>query len=223
MIKAIIFDFDGTLSNRSLNSYNTLDPFLRTFFKDFSDDEYEAIVQDFLSYDCNGTITYDFRVKPFIHKYKQYLPDNFEEIYTEYFKGNMYRYAVLKDNTIDVLKRLKENYKLGILTNGDSFSQHNKIIQTNLEPYFDEIIVSGDIGINKPNKKIFDLMADKLNVKNDECMMIGDTYSTDILGAIRANMIPVWILINPEIPNKYYKGYRINNLEQIFDILKESS
>ena len=36
-------------------------------------------------------------------------------------------------------------------------------------------------------------------------------------------MIPVWILINPEIPNKYYKGYRINNLEQIFEILKELS
>ena len=42
MIKAIIFDFDGTLSNRSLNSYNTLDPFLRTFFKDFADDEYRT-------------------------------------------------------------------------------------------------------------------------------------------------------------------------------------
>ena len=124
------------------------------------------IVQDFLSYDCNGTITYDFRVKPFIHKYKQYLPDNFEEIYTEYFKGNMYRYAVLKDNTIDVLKRLKENYKLIDVCNapgGKSFtaSQYmnntGEIYSCDIHAHRVELIKSGAerLGIKNiiPTKK----------------------------------------------------------------------
>lgn len=223
MIKAIIFDFDGTISNRQENAYGVFNDYFRQFFKDFNEIEYEAMLQDMLTDDCNGTILVKYRLIPFMKKYGEYLPEDFEEKFIRFFYDYMYKYTVLKEETIDVLKKLKGNYKLAILSNGDSNSQHNKIDAVNISEYFDEILVSGDIGIHKPDKKIFEYLADKMNVKPQECLMVGDVFSTDILGAIKANMLPVWIMTDKERPAKYYKGYRISNLNELFEILEREN
>lgn len=223
MIKAILFDFDGTVANRQKNAYDVFDSYVRDIFKDFNDMEYEAVLQDFLTDDCNGTINCKYRLAPFINKYEKYLPENFEEDFTKYYYDNMGDYAVLKDEFIDVIAKLQGKYKLAIISNGQSESQRKKIRQVNIEQYFDEIIVSGEVGVNKPNREIFDIMSARLGVKNEECIYIGDVFSSDILGAIRADMIPVWILEDTERPNGLYKGYRIEKLHQLFDILDKEN
>lgn len=221
MIKAIIFDFDGTLSNRQENAYGVFSDYFRDYFKQMNDLEYEAMLQDLIMYDCNGTIPVKTRMIPFKNKYGKYLPENFEEEFIPFYYDHMFEYAVLKKETIDVLERLKGKYKLAILSNGDSKSQHNKITKVGIEQYFDEVLVSGDIGIHKPDKRIFEYVADKLNVKLEECLMVGDVFSSDILGAINAGITPVWILEDTERPAHFYKGYRIEKLDQIFDVLEK--
>lgn len=224
MIKAIIFDFDGTISNRQMNAYTIFDDYVKDIFKDMTKMEYEAMLQDFLTDDCNGTINCKYRLAPFINKYKDYLPENFEDDFIAFYYEYMWKYCVLKPETRDVLTKLKGKYKMAILSNGQSKSQHDKIDYMNINEFFDEIVVSGDIGINKPNKEIFEIMADRLGVKPEECMFVGDVFSSDILGAIRANMLPVWIKVDTERPHKYYDGLIINNLNELFDILaKENS
>ena len=219
MIKAIIFDFDGTVSNRQRNAYDIFDYYVKDIFKDLNEMEYEAVLQDFLTDDCNGTINCKYRLAPFINKYKDKLPENFEEDFTKFYYDHMGDFAVLKDEIIDVVNKLKEKYIVAILSNGQPESQRNKINHVGIAELFDEIIVSGEIGVNKPNKEAFEIMAERLNVKCEECMFVGDVFSSDILGAIRANMLPVWILEDTERPAKYYKGYRIEKLPQLFDIL----
>ena len=223
MIKAILFDFDGTLSNRQMNAYLMYRDFLRPYFPDLNEIEFEAVMQDMLTFDCNGTTETHQRMIPFINKYGDLLPDDFSEKFTEYSKMNMYRFAVLKDETIDVLERLKGKYKLCILSNGFSFSQHNKIRQVKIEDYFDAILVSGDYSFKKPEAEIFEYAAKQLGVKCEECLMIGDVFASDILGAIRAGMTPVWILEDTERPALDYHGYRIEKLDQIFDILEKEN
>lgn len=223
MIKAVIFDFDGTVSNRQKNAYDVFDSYVRQIFKDFDDNEYEAVLQDFLTDDCNGTISCKFRLAPFIDKYRQFLPDNFEADFTEYYYDHMGEHAVLKKELIDVVSELKKNYKVAILSNGQSEFQRKKISHVEIADLFDEIIVTSEIGINKPNKEIFEIMADRLGVLPKECLFVGDVFSTDILGALRAKMVPVWILEDTERPHKYYKGYRIEKLPQLFDILEKEN
>ena len=224
MIKAIIFDFDGTISNRKMNAYGIFDDYLKPYFKDMSDLEFEAVLQDFLTDDCNGTINCKFRVPPFVAKYGKYLPEDFEEKFIEFYYEYMWKYAVLKPETKDVLDRLKGKYKMVIFSNGQSKSQHDKIDHVEVGEYFDDIVVSGDIGIGKPNKEAFELMAQKMGVSCEECMVVGDVFSSDILGAINSNMVPVWIVPDFEIPARYYHGYRIQRLDELFDILdKENS
>ena len=218
MVKAIIFDFDGTLSNRQTNAYNLFKDYFKPFFKDLSEMEYEAVLQDLLTDDCNGTINVKYRMTPFINKYSKYFSENDFDKFNEFYYEYMWKYCELKPETIDVLKKLKGKYKLAILSNGQSKSQHDKISHCNIDEYFDEIIVSGDYGINKPDPKIFEIMASKLGVKLEECVFVGDVFSSDIIGAIRSNMIPIWIEPNYERPSSY-KGLRIRKLEELLPVL----
>ena len=223
MIKAILFDFDGTLSNRQMNAYLMYRHFLKPYFSDLNEIEFEAVLQDMLTFDCNGTTETHQRMIPFLNKYGDLLPEDFNEKFIEFSKMNMYRFAVLKDETIDVLEKLKGKYRLCILSNGFSFSQHNKIKQVKIEDYFDVILVSGDLSFKKPEAEIFEYAAKQLGVKCEECLMIGDVFSSDILGAIRAGVIPVWILEDTERPSLDYHGYRIEKLDQIFEILEKEN
>lgn len=222
MIRAIIFDFDGTLSDRNRNAYDYYSGYLKQYFKDLSDIEYEAVLQDMMFYDCNGTIPIVLRAAPLMNKYGQYLPDDLPEKLAQDFLRDMYTTCVLRDETAAILKDLRGRYKLGLLSNGDSDSQHNKIAKTQTAQYFDEVIVSGDYGIHKPDKRIFEIMAEKLGVNCEECLMIGDVFSTDILGAFRAGMTPVWLCIDREKPADSYKGFRIDSISQIYDVLKKT-
>ena len=62
-------------------------------------------------------------------------------------------------------------------------------------------------------------MADKLGVKCEECVFVGDVFSSDIIGAIRANMVPIWLETCYEKPSQY-TGIRIERLEQLLDVLE---
>lgn len=220
MIKAIIFDFDGTLSNRQDNVYYLYKYCFKKYFSDLNDYEYEAVLQDMMEYDCNGTIELRERMIQFRKKYPNRITDEDLNEISDYYYNNMYRYCKLKPEALDVVKALKGKYKLGLLTNGGSKIQHDKVNCFNLEELFDEVIVSGDVDVHKPDKKIYDMMAERLNVKNEECIYIGDTYSTDILGAIRANMIPIWFISDYEKPTSY-NGLKISKLDELLVILKQ--
>ncbi len=221
MIKALIFDFDGTLSNRQKNAYEVFNDYFRKYYPEFSDIEYEALLQDMMLYDCNGSILVKIRMYPFMQKYGKNLPDDFLDVFVPYYTQHMYEFTELKKETREVLETLQGKYKLAIMSNGDSFSQHSKIKKVDIEKYFDVIVVSGDIGIHKPDKRIFEYVADKLGVKVNECLMVGDVFSSDILGAYNAGMPCAWMKTDPEKQADYYKGYIINDLRQVFEILDE--
>jgi len=223
MIKGIIFDFDGTISNRYKNAYNVFKDYAKDIFKDFNEIQYEAMLQDFLTMDCNGTITVNYRLAPFIHKYKKYLPEDFEEKFTKFYYDYMWKYCVLRDETLEVIKKLHGQYKLAIFSNGQSKSQHDKIDALNVTQYFDEVIVSGDIGINKPDAGALQYVAKKMNLDCNECLMVGDVFSSDILGAFNAGIKPVWICQDLDRPSEFYKGYKITDLTQLFEILEKEN
>lgn len=223
MIKGIIFDFDGTISNRYRNAYNVFKDYAKDIFKDFNEMQYEAMLQDFLTDDCNGTIKVSYRLAPFINKYKAYLPENFEEKFTEFYYEYMWKYCALRDETLEVLKKLHGQYKLVIFSNGQSKSQHDKIDSLNVNDYFDDIIVSDDIGMKKPDACALQYAAKKMNLSCDECLMVGDVFSSDILGAINAGIKPVWICQDIDRPSDFYKGYKIRNLNELFEILEKEN
>ena len=72
---------------------------------------------------------------------------------------------------------LKNNYKTAILSNANIGVLENRIGKKQLNKTFDEIVVSAEVGIVKPNPEIYLLLCKKLNVNPDECIYIDDRLS----------------------------------------------
>ncbi|KZC06443.1 PREDICTED: N-acylneuraminate-9-phosphatase [Dufourea novaeangliae] len=96
-----------------------------------------------------------------------------------------------------MLKQLRIKYFLGLITNGPSNAQWEKIRKLSLEQYFHVILVSGDLPCEKPEREIFKKACRFLNIKPEKCLMVGDKLETDILGGIKAGFGgTVWIPIS---------------------------
>ena len=83
---------------------------------------------------------------------------------------------------------LRSKYKLGLLTNTDIFSISFVRNKFNIENYFDQVIMSYDVGVVKPDKEFFQLLLNKLGVGPDECLMVGDNLYNDIVPAKELGM-----------------------------------
>lgn len=74
----------------------------------------------------------------------------------------------------------REDYLLGLITNGPSRAQWQKIERLGLRKYFDCLLVSGDLPWEKPDQHIFLEACKMLNVEPRMCIMVGDKLETDI-------------------------------------------
>ena len=96
---------------------------------------------------------------------------------------------VIFEHTPKLLKELKNRgYIVGIITNGPSYLQNHKLDESGLRKYCDITVVSGDVGVHKPDPAIFEYTANKLNLPVEECTYVGDHPINDIKGALDAGM-----------------------------------
>ncbi len=91
-----------------------------------------------------------------------------------------------------VLDQLHHKYKMAIITNGFREVQVDKLIQSGLEKYFDKVIISEEVGAQKPHKKIFEHAVKSMNAPKRKSLMIGDSWDADILGARQFGMDQVY-------------------------------
>lgn len=110
-----------------------------------------------------------------------------------------YTYLTFEEPVINLITALRRhNYSLGLITNGPSRSQWEKIAETKAEDLFDSVLVSGDLPCEKPQPEIFQMACEQLNVSPTRCCMIGDRIETDILGGKLAGLAATfWIPLNP--------------------------
>jgi len=87
-----------------------------------------------------------------------------------------------------------------------------------IEAYFDDIIVSEESKIAKPDPKIFHMACANLGIKPEEAVYVGDYYPNDIAGAIGAGITPIWICNSPDAYREY-SGIRISTLKELKRIL----
>lgn len=101
--------------------------------------------------------------------------------------------TALIDGARELLDALSaRGYRMGIVTNGFREVQYNKMRSSDIEKYFDTVVLSDEIGINKPDRRFFDYAVSKASSQHLNNIMIGDNYATDILGALGAGWKAVW-------------------------------
>ena len=90
------------------------------------------------------------------------------------------------------LDELSKTYKLGMITNGPHKSQLIKIQKLGIEEYFHPLLISESFGVAKPDPSIYWAACQEMGLKPEEVIYVGDTFSTDIVGAIQAGLVPIW-------------------------------
>ncbi|MFU1885760.1 HAD family hydrolase [Bacillus wiedmannii] len=193
----MLFDLDDTLLDRDKAVDNLFLLVLEKCYEDVSDTVKNNMLQKFKEYDkreygiSNKTIVLESLFDEFAPIYR--LPHNYIQ---DFWNENFPTCFSIDQNTIHFLNHIKSHFKIGIITNGSTHRQKAKIINTNLNNYFDTIIIYEEVGLSKPDKRIFELALNKLNVQPEDVLFIGDDLEKDIAGPQNANINGVWF--NPQ-------------------------
>jgi putative hydrolase of the HAD superfamily len=135
-----------------------------------------------------------------------------------YLAISPYKTALIP-GTIDLLEYLKaKEYPMHILTNGFEEVQGIKMEHSGLSPYFDHVITSEFIGVQKPDPKAFLGSAKHVGAHLETSYMIGDNLIADVLGAKKVGMNEVYF--NPMADEHDHElKYEITSLLELKSIL----
>ena len=112
------------------------------------------------------------------------------------------RYFSLLPDAERVVRLLAERYPLTILSNGFKEVQYYKFAHSGLQDCFRHTIISEEVGVNKPQPEIFRIALQRNGLTADQVVMIGDSYSSDILGAQAAGIDQIWLHDGPTLPTE---------------------
>lgn len=188
MIKAVLFDFDETLQDRTAAFEKYMDTFLSEYCPDIDSTEREKRKNDMRVTGNGGYVNRE--------KWYQGLIDMWgwkdapsKTVLANHYDTKFGDHNVIFPNSLPLLKELKKRgYITGVITNGPSILQNHKMDTSGLRPYCDIVVVSGDVGVHKPDPALFKYTADKLGLETNECVYVGDHPVNDIQGALTSGM-----------------------------------
>jgi len=118
------------------------------------------------------------------------------------------------------LDRLAARYRLAIVTNGIPDVQREKLIRTGLLERFEVVVISGELGFGKPDRRIYEETLRLLDVPASECVMVGDNFRRDVAGAQALGIRGVWISCGRPVPDGGVTPYlSIDSLAELPELL----
>lgn len=96
------------------------------------------------------------------------------------------------DEAEETLEQASKQFNVGIITNGFKETQHLKFKKLSMHKYTDQMIISEELGVLKPNPKVFDHATEIAGVSRGDILYVGDSYSSDIVGGVKAGWKTAW-------------------------------
>ena len=122
-------------------------------------------------------------------------------------------------NSAETLGYLESRYRLGILSSGYRDIQTAKLGAIGLAQHFRFFVYSGDIGVSKPHRRIFDTATDLAGISPEAAIYIGDSYEDDIVGAKEAGWSAVFYNPSGGVVAGSVADHEIANLNLLRSIL----
>jgi putative hydrolase of the HAD superfamily len=92
-----------------------------------------------------------------------------------------------------VLATLADRYRLGVITNFDHApTVRDILVRDGLHPYFDTVVISGEVGWRKPHRTLFETAIQRLGITASDALFVGDNFDLDVLGASDAGLAAMW-------------------------------
>lgn len=226
--KHLFFDLDHTLWDFESNSEATLremfDSYqLARFFDDYDDFYAKYEVHNlylWAQYRRNKVDKKTLNVQRFYLPFSEVGFDDLtvaQQFAKDYLDISATK-TLLFPNALEVLKQLKEHYQLHIITNGFKEVQNKKLDNSGLRPFFTNIFISELIGVQKPDKYFFEYSIKSSHANPKECLVIGDSWEADIMGAKKAGLDQVFFNTKGVSRNEEVT-FEIKELRELLDFL----
>jgi len=226
--KIILFDADETLFDFKKSEETALENTLLSLGCPYDKKYYLSLyksINDKMWIDLEkGKISAD---KLKVERFRQYLrvlnlqldPLEVSNLYEKELSEASFSY----EESLSVVKYLHKNFRLFIVTNGLAFVQRNRLKKSPLFPYFEDIIISEEVSVSKPDSKIFEIALEKAKFYDKKSvLMIGDSLSSDIKGGINFGIDTCWLNKDGKINNTgIIPTYEIKSLWDVKIILNK--
>ncbi len=227
-IKAVIFDLDHTLFDR----YETLKLVCHDFYIEkrhwFSKDIDEAeAAKIMIEADARyivggwtpimkfwldrGLLALDENGEPYVGQ-----KELFDFIWNYGFVNHAVKYSFANP----MLDELRDaDIKTGLITNAAGeqgvIRQYSKLSLLDMQDKFDNILISGQVGIGKPCRTIFDIMKWRMGIPAENMLYVGDNPTNDVVGSKTAGYIPVWVRLRKEYGEVADCEYSVKDVSEI--------
>ena len=135
--------------------------------------------------------------------------------------------GVLMDGALEFVRKLKEEITdaaIYIASNGATINAKGRIASTGLDRYIDGLFISENMGVTKPDPAFFDMILEQIGEPKNSFIMVGDSLSSDMLGARNASLDSVWFMPSGNIEEamrEYDINYCASSYDELLNILKK--
>lgn len=142
-----------------------------------------------------------------------------EQLSEDFLNLTTAHFALL-EGAEELVRYLAKKYPLTVVTNGFVEVQYEKFDKSGLRDCFAHIVLSEEVGCQKPNPRIFEEALRMNGLQAEDVVMIGDSWSSDIQGAINAGIDQIWIRKSKDpLPEGQSATYLVQSLSEVMEIL----
>ena len=220
-MELIFFDLDNTLTDRKA----TVNAYTHYFVDSFSSSlKFGISVRDlseqFNRFDKGGYETHEARSLLIrnldIWQHKQTVSE-----LSSHWQHWVPNHAIAMKGLNECLDELRQlEFRLCLVSNGQSKNQRQKINRLSVESYFEKIIISEEVGCSKPDKKIFTIALDAMGAKAENAFFVGDHPINDCIGSRKLGFTPIWLEGSHVWPDGYELPLRIQQLSELSPLVR---
>ncbi|MBS4197298.1 YjjG family noncanonical pyrimidine nucleotidase [Lederbergia citri] len=227
--KAIIFDLDNTLLNYSVSELKSMQRTVEEHGlidrKSFTWDEFWNI------YTTINTNYWNDRVKSnySIYQVLEYsfqdtlknlnLDSSESKILANFYWETFCNACDFEEHAQDLLSHLHGKFRMAIISNGIGEAQRSRLSVGGIDHYFDELIISDEVGYWKPDKEIFEEALKRLDINRTDALFVGDSLHDDYYGAMNAGIdFCFYNRLGHTVEKNIRPKYMIENLNKLMAI-----
>lgn len=224
--EVILFDADDTLFDFKKSERHALKNTMLEYKIDYDEAHHLKIYQE-----INNAIWKDFesgiitQKELKIERFKRFsaaLNTIFDESeFSIAYTKHLGLASFLYDESLELIESLHSNYRLSIITNGLTEVQNNRIRKSIISKYFEDIVISEEVKVSKPNPKIFELALNNIkHTDKSKVLMVGDSLTSDVQGGINFGIDTCW-LNSSKCTNTttISPTYEISNIKELKNLL----
>lgn len=225
MIKAIIFDLDNTLIDFMRMKHNAIEAAIKSMIDAGLNYPYETIKQKIDEIYKERGIEYQQVFDQVLHVF-------LNKIDHKILSAAIVAYRTAREAELNtypkviptLLRIIKMGIKLGVVSDAPSREAWLRLSYIGLHHFFDEVVTFDESGERKPSPVPFNLILNKLNVKAEEALMVGDWAERDMVGAKHVGMKTAFARYGDTFNTiQHGADYEINSIDELVDIINKEN